>query len=224
MSAATIGVVRFPDGRDTNVKRQRCRKWAILLVTLSLIDLMAVLAWSAVAVLAVPDRRDGTAIGVLWGDDDKLASETLRRIRHAYAIWRQGPSERIIICVGGRRYATGLNGAEQACALLRQMGVPGGRLEVGTGSNDTISNLGDLAAAAHRRGASSVTVVAGPVQALRASTMLDHHGITLYWSTYAIRKVPPVRLWRMVHHEWLALITMALPDSQRLRLLGLIRS
>jgi uncharacterized SAM-binding protein YcdF (DUF218 family) len=206
-----------------DVRRQRYRKLALLLVALLLIDLLAVLAWSTAAKLAVPDRRDGAAIGILWGDNEKLAAETLRRARHAYMLWSQGPSSRIIICVGGRRHSTDFNGAEQVCNLLRQMGVPPDRLEVGTGSNDTISNLRDLAESAKRRGVSSVTAVAGPLQALRASTMLAHQGITLYWSTYPIRKVPPIKLWRMAHHEWFALVTMALPESLRQYLLARTR-
>lgn len=203
---------------------RRRQGWPVLLVIILLIDLIAALIWVAVAILAIPDGRNGAAIGILWGDASQLGRETMQRVRHAHALWLAGPASRTVICVGGRRVAANFNGAERACDMLRRMGVPTDRLEIGKGSNDTPSNLRDLAEVAKRRGVPSVTVVAGPIQALRAKAMLDHHGVVLHWSSYPIRKVPPAKLWLMVHHEWLALATMTLPQGLRVRLLYLIRA
>lgn len=203
--------------------RCRGRAWLLSLALLVGVDCLAVLIWSGAAALTVPDRRDGAAIAVLWGDQSSMERETRRRVRHAFALWREGPPQRIVICVGGRRARSGFNGAEQACDLLERMGVPSARLAVGEGSNDTVSNLRELADLAKRRGLPSATVVAGPIQALRASAMLDHGGLDLRWSTYPVWKVPPFRLWLMVHHDWLAMATLILPERLRLRMLDLAR-
>jgi hypothetical protein len=175
----------------------------------------------------LPRNANGEAIAILWGDDNSFGAETERRVGHAMDLWRAGSPKRPIFCVGGTRRSQGFSGADEMCRRLAAGGVPLDRLLVGRNSNDTLSNLREIAAFAQANGLSDVTVVANPLQAFRAWALLPNFGLRLSWSPYSWccpqPRVTPARIWRMAHHEWLAIVSLALPGSLQRRVLDALR-
>jgi len=205
------------------------RRAAWGLVAILALDLAASAGWLIAAVATAPQDRDGDAIAILWGDSGRLAGEGVRRLGQALALWHSGNPSRLVFCVGGARPSTGFWGARVLCDRLAAAGVPVDRLRVGTGSNDTVSNLREIAELARNAGVRRIVVVSDPLQTLRIRLLLHKAGDApaTSWAPYDYRTALPrpglVFLWGRAQHEFLAMVSLLLPDGLRRRLIDRLR-
>ena len=192
-------------------------------------DLVLTAGWLAISRPPMQEGDDAEAVAVLWGGAHRFSPEDKRRVAHAAKLWHAGNPTRLVFCIGGFRPETGFSGARLLCERLAAAGVPQERLRVGSGSRDTISNLDEAASLARREGLHRVAIVGDRLQAFRASRFLRRNTAdpSLVWRPYLYESAaPPVSLgflWWRVHHEWLAIASLALPDPIRTKLLGLLR-
>lgn len=177
--------------------------------------------WSNSQVKAPPNNTQ--AIAILWGDQTTIGGETRRRMRHALDLRITGFADVPILCIGGQRESIRANGAATMCRILAEVGVPLDKLIVGSGSNDTVSNLNEVKTLARVHSLDRVAVVADPLQAFRGQNFIAASDQTIFWTAYPVWKIPPLKLWWRVHTEWLAIISLLLPERLRVFILSLSR-
>lgn len=202
---------------------------AVALMALAIVDLVLAAIYVGASVMVASDDSNGQAIAVLWGDANEIGPETERRIAHAIDIWQAGGRAQFIFCVGGSRPARGYFGARVCAEQFASAGVPPDRIWIGPGSNDTASNLLELAEIAKSLAVRRIVLVANSLQAMRGKMLLaTPAGLTFVWSPYDLRMARPpigsVELWWRAHYEWLALASMLLPLDARRDIIGLFRS
>ena len=115
------------------------------------------------------------------------------------------------------------------CDQIAAEGVPADRLHIGSGFYDTISNIKETVTVARELGVSRVDLITDPAQALRARLFLPvpAGGTQLEWTPYDYLNIEPkptiLTLWWRVHHEWLGIVSLLLPDETRSAILARIR-
>jgi hypothetical protein len=192
-------------------------------------DLLLVLVYLLVATMARPAaiNTDG-ALAVLWGDHDSLGDESERRIRYALDLWRSGSPSRLIFCIGGSRPAKTFSGSRRLCERLASGGVPFEALRLGAGSNDTVSNLSEITDMAERDRVQQVVAVVDPLQGFRVQMLLARGrdpliSVAPYDYATALPRVEPYFLWWRVHQEWLAIASLLLPETMRVKIIDALR-
>jgi len=194
-----------------------------------LVDALATLAYLAVSFVAVKSNANSYPLAILWGDENEIGSETERRIAYAIEVWKSGDRSRPFFCIGGARPVRGYFGSQVLTERLVAAGVPPEQIYKGSGSNDTISNLSELAGATRARGVRNVVVVTDRLQAMRIAWFLHvPDGLEIDWSLYSFRQAVPrfgvFELWRRIHYEWVALLSLLVPDSMRRSIIDRFRS
>jgi uncharacterized SAM-binding protein YcdF (DUF218 family) len=194
------------------------------------IDLLLVLAWTALSTVTAPVDSGNGALAILWGDDAQMGPESARRLRHVLSLWQRSGSNRLIFCGGGVRPAKGFSGAALLCGWLAEAGVPKEDLAIGRGSNDSVSNLAELATLARSLGTTHVVIVASPMQTLRMRAFLGSTSATTVsfgWAPYsyadALPSISILDLWLAAHREWLAILSLLLPSNIRREILSRLR-
>ena len=199
------------------------------IVLLLVADVLATVAYLALSFVAVQSSPSSYPLAILWGDENEIGPETERRIAHSIEIWKGGDRSRFIFCIGGARPIRGYFGSQVLTERLVAAGVPPEQIYKGSGSNDTISNLSELADATRARGIRNVVVVTDRLQALRIAWFLHvPDGLEIDWSLYSFRQAIPrfgvFELWRRIHYEWVALLSLLVPDSIRRSTIDRFRS
>jgi uncharacterized SAM-binding protein YcdF (DUF218 family) len=191
------------------------------LLLLVILDLAAAMLWIGAAAMVPAPAPLADAIAVLWGDGDHLGEETEARLSHAIELWHAGRAP-LILCIGGTRHRPAFSGEAEMQAWLISAGIPASKVLTGAGSNDTVSNLREIAGLAAPYGLRSALVVTDPLQALRVKILAGHvRGPALITAPYRYRisGVRMLALWAHAHVEWLGLVALALPESWRRLLL-----
>jgi uncharacterized SAM-binding protein YcdF (DUF218 family) len=203
------------------------RRFSRILGLVLATDLLASSVWVVLCAWVATDagaRAD--AIVVLWGDQATPGAETERRVARTLDLWRTGRGNRVI-CVGGSRLSARFNGARVMADALAALGVPASALTAGDRSYDTLSNLDEARDLARRHDANSMLVVGDALHVARI--MLFHERrvapLTVSSGAYPVGTNPRAlpRLWLRVHHEWIALATLAIPDGWRAYVLRRLR-
>ena len=192
-------------------------------------DVLATLAYLAFSFAAVESKASSYPMAILWGDENEIGSETERRIAYAIEVWKSGDRSRLVFCIGGARPVRGYFGSQVLTERLVAAGVPREQIHKGSGSNDTVSNLSELAGAARAHGIRNVMVVTDRLQAMRIAWFLHvPDGLEIDWSLYNFRQAVPrfgvFELWRRIHYEWVALLSLLVPDSMRRSIIDRFRS
>lgn len=168
------------------------------------------------------------AAAVLWGDDRLAGPETDRRIAHAVTLWQQGRCARVLV-VGGYREPGSPSGAAQMRDMLIAGGVPAAAIVTGGNSYDTVSNLAEIVALEPGRGGADVLVVSDRLHVARVRWWIAPRvpGLRLAPAGYPPRAPAlPSELFHQlirVHHEWVATLSLALPEHLRARWLAALR-
>ena len=204
--------------------------WRVVRVFIWIVALDVVLSVGYVGAshVVVRPSNKGQAIAVLWGDEKELDVETERRIEHAVRVWRSGELTQLMFCIGGKRPQRGFFGAQVITERLVAFGVSPAKIRVGSGSNDTVLNLAEIADVARLAGVVQVVVVSDPLQAMRAKLFLPQpDGLVMNWSPYGLRSARPsiglLGLWGRVHYEWMAVTSFILPEHVRRCLIDIFR-
>lgn len=199
------------------------------IVLLFVADVLATVAYLALSFVAVQSSASSHPLAILWGDENEMGAETERRIAYAIEVWKSGHRSRLVFCIGGARPARGYFGSVVLTERLVAAGVPREQIKKGSGSNDTISNLSELAGVARTHGVRNVLVVTDRLQAMRIAWFLRvSDGLEIDWSLYSFQHAAPqfgtLELWRRIHYEWVALLSLLMPDSLRRGLIDRFRT
>jgi vancomycin permeability regulator SanA len=150
-------------------------------------------------------------VGVVFFDDfgeySGLSVETLRRLRHAFKLFRNGAVKNII-CVGGAREKKNLYGAKRMRKALMRMGVPEGNIFYDMYSYDSATNWQEAHRIILENNFKSVVIISSPLHVYRLANIVGGKGLKISLSPYneknnkGFHKFFPI--WKYVHYEWVA--------------------
>ena len=124
------------------------RRIVWVLVWIVALDVLLSVGYVGASHVVVRPSNKGQAIALLWGDEKELDVETERRPQR------------------------GFFGSQVITERLVAAGVSPAKIRIGSGSNDTVSNLAEIADVARLAGVVQVVVVSNPLQAMRAKLFL----------------------------------------------------
>lgn len=199
------------------------KRLSIIFATVLAVDLVVTAAWWSIARVPEPMGATGDAMAVLWGDELTMGEETERRLALTERLWNQRAAP-VIAVIGGSRPAQGRDGAQTMRRHLVECGIPDDAILSGRGSNDTVSNIAELAELARQHGLSRILVIGGPLQGFRIKLLDQNPQVELVPITPPCPECGPIWIWQDVHYELAALLSFVLPHQARSTLLSLFRA
>jgi uncharacterized SAM-binding protein YcdF (DUF218 family) len=165
-------------------------------------------------------QRAKSDVGIVLFSDfeaESLAPETLRRVRFAEEMFKEGAFD-YIVCAGGARPKRNLYGSELMRQWLLASGVPPDHVFLEKRSNDTRSNLDEGLKVVSEKGWRTASVVSSPLHIFRVKEITEDMGesVSIFLAAYSYRDChPPIdwtTLWWQTHYEWAAcLVPRILP-------------
>ncbi len=169
------------------------------------------LAWQVDRLGRQDHARRADAIVVLGARvqaDGQPGPDLTSRTEHAVALWRQGYAPQII-CSGGFKNER-LSAAAVCKRFAMALGVPGGRIMLADGTQNTVEDTRAAADVMLANGWRSAIVVSHPLHVYRAAWFLREAGVEAVTSpttTQTDRIAAPYRAWYAVREAGAIVLT-----------------
>lgn len=195
------------------------RFWMFGILALVLADVMAVWVFAMGSEwVSSGEHQQAPAAIVFWADHDQMGPDTERSLQHALSQLQAEQYESLIL-VGGLRERSDFHGAKVMKDWLLARGVLEEQLYVGTGSNDSQSNLKVANRILDEQVHTDVGLVSSPLHVPRLAFLANDllPGVLVHMDAWRVRDAMPrltwPELWLRTHHEWVAWLSYALPQS-----------
>jgi uncharacterized SAM-binding protein YcdF (DUF218 family) len=161
---------------------------------------------------------------VLAGDFDRetgeVGPETHRRLNRALDLYKQKTID-YVLCIGGARPRLKMYGSELMRQFLINAGIPQERVFLEKKSFDSYTNWYMAYGTIKSYGWNRVVAISSPFHLYRFRQIVNEdpkrRQLNVFYSPYTLKRTRPTMtyfdIWKQVHYEWLANLSVLLPKS-----------